>query len=181
MQAFDRQIKPEESEKQPDLISKKRDFQSVSKFLLPPELLQGEQHFVDTSVKMQFEKSIALPAFENGLVQQAAALKKKSRLEHARRSISIFIGRIIAWFSSRRKKSSLSARGKKALSQLEELYSLISIGSMGEVSLRVAYGEACYYLMQESKQHQKTHKGKGVEDYQAYFDRFLGSEANWFQ
>ena len=90
----------------------------------------------------------------------------------------IFIKRILAWFSASGRKIRMTLSGKRAIAQLRDLYSLLAIDAIDEqgmMRLKVAYGEACYYVMQASKGYQKKHNGKGKENYQAYFDRFVDS------
>jgi hypothetical protein len=82
----------------------------------------------------------------------------------------------LAWFSSNSHRANITSAGRRALLQLGDLYDLLMLEAIDDESLlklKVAYGEACYYVTQASRSYLKKHGGKGRENYSAYFDRFV--------
>jgi len=147
---------------------------ALSAHLVSADIAKSQQSFVSAKKREQMSRHISLSGFNQGLVGKTGR-RRQSRLEALRRTVMIFIRRVMAWIS----KSSLTASGKNALSQLDDLYSLISVGKVGGeemLKLKVAYGEACYHVMRDSRNnYQKGIEGQG-EDYQHHFDRFLSME-----
>ena len=126
--------------------------------------------------KVEFDKKIEVArALNTGLKTDS----KKSRLSHfeiIRRNIMIMVRRFLAWFSNHSARPNLTLAGRRALLQLGELYDLLLLEAIDDealLKLKVAYGEACYYVTQASRSYQKKHRGRGRENYSTYFDRFV--------
>ncbi|MFA5107982.1 MAG: hypothetical protein WC492_00400 [Candidatus Micrarchaeia archaeon] len=159
----------------------KADKQVLSNFFISSDMANQSTHVVATKHKQNFEKTIALPKLNTGLVEGMTGRKRITRLDALKRAIMLFIRKMQSWFSSHRHQMHMTISGRRALAQLEDLYNLLSLEAIDESSLmqlKVAYGEACYYIMQASRGYHQKHGGKGKERYQPYFDRFVDAGTN---
>jgi len=155
-------------------LKRKAARQALSAHLVSADIAKASQSFVSAKKREQMSQRISLHNFNQGLIGKTGR-RKQSRLEALRRTVMIFIRRMMAWIS----KSRLTASGKTALSQLDDLYSLISVGKVGGedlLKLKVAYGEACYHVMRDSRENYQKGIDRKGEDYQLHFDRFLSVE-----
>ena len=118
---------------------------------------------------------VKLPAID-AIPAMSAKAGRITRAQILRAWLMQWVKRISA-ILSRLRGPRLTKTGKQALAQLQRLYSLVSADygddSMEMVQLRVAFGEAYFHMMQASHRHHKHSRGRGKEDYGAYFDQFL--------
>jgi hypothetical protein len=149
----------------------------LSSYFVAQDII-SEQQFVGEKERMNLSRTIAVPSrFYNGL-EKAQGRKSQTRLENMIRSARIFMLRIIAMFSKMGRQAELTISGKKALRHLEDLYNLLSLDAPDDdakMRLKLAYGEANYYVNRASQGYYQKHKGKGSEKYQDYFKRFIES------
>jgi hypothetical protein len=128
----------------------------------------------ELSKKLELKKEI-----NSGILTNEELLQKRlSLIQKIKRMLILFIRKILAWFNLEKKQmqSRITINGKRALQQLNDLYNLLLLEITNEedlAALKIAYGEACYYITEASRQYYKIHKGKGKENYQEYFDRFV--------
>jgi hypothetical protein len=99
-----------------------------------------------------------------------------SRLARLRAMLLTYVRRLIA-FLFPKLADRRTARGQKALEQLQSLADLLRAEFDGEgmdlVAYQVAFGQAYYNVMTASRENYKRHKGKEPEDYKSYFEDFL--------
>ncbi|MFN3910300.1 MAG: hypothetical protein ACK4J0_03670 [Candidatus Anstonellaceae archaeon] len=151
----------------------------ISPFFVSPDIALQRYSIskqINKNLEENLKKKIELKkGIETGLVQQTT-IKKYSALEKVKRALILLIRRILAWLNFETRRNQLTKTGQKALAQLQDLYNLLLLEAYDEQSLaalRVAYGEACFYISEASRQYYKKHQGKGREYYQEYFDRFV--------
>ncbi|MFH0927824.1 MAG: hypothetical protein V1822_04565 [Candidatus Micrarchaeota archaeon] len=147
---------------------------TISRYFLSSDIAREKVPSVALVQKEAFEKKLEVAkALNTGL----AAGKKRTRLsrfEVMRRNVMILVRRLLSWFSVRSQKLNMTAAGRRALAQLEDLYDLLTLEAIDDealLRLKVAYGEACYYVTQASRGYSKRNHKK--ENYGPYFDRFV--------
>ncbi|MCX8163005.1 MAG: hypothetical protein N3D10_00420 [Candidatus Micrarchaeota archaeon] len=154
----------------------------ISPFFISPDLaLKNFSISQEVSKKLEesLQQKIELKKeIESGLIDSPIP-KRVSLLERIKRAVFLIIRRIAALLNLlQRSNVPLTQTGRKALEQLRDLYNLLLLEFYDEESLaalKIAYGEACFYITEASRQYYKKHKGKGRENYQEYFDRFVKS------
>ncbi|MEM3362312.1 MAG: hypothetical protein QXV83_00875 [Candidatus Anstonellaceae archaeon] len=153
----------------------------LSPFFVSPDLVPSSSISKELSKKLEesLQKKIELKKeIDSGLVSTTTE-RKISIVERIRRMVLLLIRKImflLGFYSNSKVK--LTPTGKKALEQLNDLYNLLLLELYDESSLallRLAYGEASFYITQASREYYKKHKGRGRENYQEYFDRFVKS------
>jgi len=154
---------------------------AISKYFLSSDVMKQRTFKVAHEHKKAFEKQVEVTSISSAFHIGLKGRQKRehlNRLEVMRRNIMIMIRRLLSWFSARSYSMNMTIAGRRALSQLEDLYDLLILEAMDDESLlklKVAYGEACYYVSQASRGYHKKHSGRGSENYSPYFDRFVDS------
>jgi hypothetical protein len=153
----------------------------ISPYFFSPDLFTRAS--ISKQINKNFEEKLKQKIelktkINHGLVLSSSTQTKISLLEKLKRSLLLIIKKILSWLNLYKYKSNLTITGQKALKQLEDLYALLTLEAADEstlAALRLAYGEACFYIMEASRQYYKKHGGRGRENYQPYFDRFVKS------
>lgn len=137
----------------------------------------SEKQFVGSKERMSLSKTIVLPSkYYTGLKNSKGNARSQTRFDSMVKSARIFLLRVISAFTRMKRQAELTISGKKALRHLEDLYNLMSLDSEDDearMRLKLAYGEANYYVNRASQGYYQKHKGKGSEKYQDYFKRFI--------
>lgn len=144
----------------------------------PARTVLGEQTQVEESVRTHILKPILLPFGTTGLAPATMQEKKHSVVETLKRWTEFLMRRLMSMLPVRARHQ-LTTRGQLTLAQLEKLYALLQAetdeDSMDLVALKVAFGNAYYAVMEDSRRHYRSHRGREshMEDYQPHFDNFL--------
>ncbi|MCM8830732.1 MAG: hypothetical protein NC918_00865 [Candidatus Omnitrophica bacterium] len=152
----------------------------LSPFFVSPDIALQRYSIskeINKNLEQNLRKKVELKkGIEIGLIDSNVKIKQPSLFERIKRALLLVLRKILAWLNFQSRKNQLTQTGQRALIQLQDLYNLLLLEAYDEQSLaalRVAYGEACFYIMEASRQYYKKHEGRGRENYQEYFDRFI--------
>lgn len=149
--------------------------EGVSPFL--KDGLMSEEELYRQAALAEVNAPVLLP-ITHTIPQGKSRQARLAAITHLRQWIMQWVRRVAAVLSQMRGPM-LTRTGRQALAQLQRLYALVSADlrddSIEMVQLRVAFGEAYYHMMEASRRHHKRHRGRGQEDYGAYFGQFLSS------
>lgn len=152
----------------------------ISRYFLSSDIMRQKATSVAQSQQQAFEKKVEVTTALNTGLSGRQKRSRLSRFEVMKRNFMIMVRRLLSWFSVRSMSLNMTISGKRALAQLEDLYDLLILEAADDESLlrlKVAYGEACYYVTQASRGYHKKHSGRGRENYRPYFDRFVDSSS----
>ena len=149
---------------------------AISRYFLSSDIMGQKAPAVEIAKRLEFSKRLELSKALNTGLSGRGKRARLSRFEIIKRNLMVMIRRLLSWFSAHSKSLNMTAAGRRALSQLGDLYDLLTLEAVDDESLlrlKVAYGEACYYVTQASRGYYKKHSGAGRENYRPYFDRFV--------